>query len=605
MSSTGGRAARRRPSERRTVDWLVVGSGAGGLSSGIFASDLGLDVLVVEKASLLGGVTAYSYGQVWVPGNHLAFRPPSRSGADGGESADATMAEDVDAAKAYVAFLGAGFGDPGLRDVLIEEAGPVVRTLEQRAGVPWQVISGLPDYHWPEVEGAVADGRYLEVGPIADSTLGAHAARVRTSPYVPIPVLNGEMHAWGGLAASASWNDALAAERRTGGVHTLGPGMARALVRALCVDRGVEAWVDAPVVALRADDEGVTGAVVRRANGEVEIEARCGVLLATGGYDWNSDLTRAFDQLPDWKSLCPPSITGDHLSLAGALGAAVAAVPPHNLSSLFGVHVPGEQQDGVPLWRSAGFEAGLPHAILVNDRGCRFADESFYKDLLPRARRWDGRRQRYENLPMYLVVDDRHRSRYALAGFPPGAPLPPALAATSPTVDGLAAELGIDAAALRDTIDRFNAQVRNGADEDFGRGRVPWARIMAGDLRHPGNANLGTVERPPFTGMRLWPVSGGINAAGLRADASARVLHVEGHPIPGLYAAGNAVAHLDVGAGYQSGIANLRGLVWGAVAARHAATRRDRTGGPRRDRGRGRSGTRRPARSLNRDAHVG
>lgn len=553
---------------RRRVDLLIAGSGAGGLCAAIVAADLGLDVLLVEKATLLGGVTAYSYGQVWVPGNHLAAG--RLAGSPPATPAD--IAADVAAATTYLTFLGGGFGDPELRRILLEEAGPVVRMLGERAGVPWSVIEGLPDYHWPVVEGAAPDGRYLEVAPIADASLGRFAGLVRTSPYVPLPILNGEMRAWGGLAASAGWDLALAGERAARGEHTLGPGMARALVRAALVDRKVEAWVDAPIVDLVANARGVSGAIVRRSGIDVRIDARCGVLLATGGYDWNPDLTRHFEQLAEWSSLCPPSITGDHIRLAGTHGAAIAAVPPQNLSSLFGVQVPGETHEGVALWRSAGFEAGLPHAILVNDRGRRFADESFYKDLLPNSRQWDGRRQRHSNLPMFLIVDARHRARYSLAGFPPGVPLPDSFAATSGSLEGVARCLGLDPSGLCETVARFNEQVRAGADCDHGRGTVPWAQIMAGDRLHPGNPNLGTLEEPPFTGLRLSPVSGGINAAGLRTDASARVLHVAGPPIPGLYAAGNAVAHLDVGAGYQSGIANLRGLVWGAVAARHAAS---------------------------------
>ena len=547
------RAGAPRAEPARTVDLLIAGSGAAGCAAAIRAADLGLEALVVEKARELGGVTAYSYGQVWVPGNHLGGREDGR-----------------DAALAYLEFLGGGFGDPALRRVLVDESAAVVRHLGERAGVPWRAIPGLPDYHWPDVPGAVAEGRYLEVDPVPGATLGAWAERVRSSPHAPLALTNGEMLAAGGIAASGGWDLALAAERAARGERTLGPGLASALVRAALVDRGVEAWLDARVVELVAESGAVVGAVVEREGRALRVSARRGVLLATGGYDWNPELTRSFEQLPEWHSLCPPSITGDHVALAGAVGAALAAVPPLNLSALFAIHVPGEEIEGHPRWRSAGFEAGLPHAILVNDRGERFADESFYRDLLPRARSWDGRAQRYTNLPMFLVLDAQHRARYPLAGFPAGSELPPGIAEQGDTPGALATRLGIAPDALEVTVERFNRMAREGVDRDFGRGRVPWAHAMAGDLRHRPNPNLGALEKPPFLGLRLAPVSGGINAAGLRTDRFARVVHVSGRPIPGLYAAGNAAAHLDVGAGYQSGIANLRGLVWGDVAARHA-----------------------------------
>ena len=63
-----------------------------------------------------------------------------------------------------------------------------------------------------------------------------------------------------------------------------------------------------------------------------------------------------------------------------------------------------------------------------------------------------------------------------------------------------------------------------------------------------------------------------MNSVGLETDAFARVKHVRGHAIPGLYACGNSAAALDTGAGYQSGLSNLRGMTWGFIAGRHAAT---------------------------------
>jgi 3-oxosteroid 1-dehydrogenase len=95
---------------------------------------------------------------------------------------------------------------------------------------------------------------------------------------------------------------------------------------------------------------------------------------------------------------------------------------------------------------------------------------------------------------------------------------------------------------------------------------------MVGDAKSK-NPSLGVLEKPPWYGLRLSLVGAGINSHGLRTDRFARVPHLRGHPIPGLYAAGHSAALLDLGAGYQSGTSNLRGLAWGLVAGRHAAGR--------------------------------
>ncbi len=109
-------------------------------------------------------------------------------------------------------------------------------------------------------------------------------------------------------------------------------------------------------------------------------------------------------------------------------------------------------------------------------------------------------------------------------------------------------------------------------DHDFGRGTYPWAAMMTGDRTRP-NPNLGPLDKPPFYGLRLRVASVGVNAAGLKTNAHAQVMHVRDRPIPGLYAAGNSAAPLDSGAGYQSGVANLRGIVGGYLAGNHAARR--------------------------------
>jgi 3-oxosteroid 1-dehydrogenase len=301
------------------------------------------------------------------------------------------------------------------------------------------------------------------------------------------------------------------------------------------------------------------------------IRARKGVVLAAGGYDWHPEMARYFEHLPEWQSMVQPSVAGDAMVMAGEIGAAVAAVPAQNLGLFFGYRVPGEQHEGRALWRGS-WEGGFPHAIWVNRAGKRFGDESFYRDYLPKTRAWDGATQTQPNFPPYLIFDTNFREKYPLGTFLPGQDIPEEMVARDDTLRGLAGKLGIDPDGLEATVARFNAFAAEGVDRDFGRGTYPWAAMMTGDRTRP-NPNLGPLDKPPFHGLALRVVSVGVNAAGLKTSADAEVVHVRNRPIPGLYAAGNSAAPLDTGAGYQSGVANLRGIVGGWLAGRHASAR--------------------------------
>src|SRR5262245_4359362 len=91
------------------ADLIVVGSGIGGLAAAITAHELGLRVILVEKAGKLGGVSAYSGGEVFVPANHLS------------------AGDSLDAGRAYFRFLGAGYADAALQENLVARAPEVAR----------------------------------------------------------------------------------------------------------------------------------------------------------------------------------------------------------------------------------------------------------------------------------------------------------------------------------------------------------------------------------------------------------------------------------------------------------------------------------------------
>jgi succinate dehydrogenase/fumarate reductase flavoprotein subunit len=85
--------------------------------------------------------------------------------------------------------------------------------------------------------------------------------------------------------------------------------------------------------------------------------------------------------------------------------------------------------------------------------------------------------------------------------------------------------------------------------------------------------SLGPVETPPFYGLELVSPSVSKGTTGLVTTPQAEVLHHATHqPVGGLYACGQIVASsLDLGVGYQAGCQLMRALVYGYLAAEHAA----------------------------------
>ena len=537
------------------VDLVALGSGLGSICAAIAAHDLGLEVVVLEKAPRLGGVCAYGGGEVFVPNNR--------------KMRDLGIDDSDEAGRAYFEFLAAGFSRSAHRAKLLDTMHTAVDYFEREAGVRWIAVEGLPDYYYPEAPGSHAGGRYLSSEIFDGASLGPWQQKTLLTPHVPLGLLHHEMYAMGGLAKVTEWDYELLGKRIAEDKRTWGPGMMGYFLKAALVDRGIAAFVECPARELLAENGAVVGVRAERDGVPFRVRARRGVMLAIGGYDNNKAVACQFETMPDWNSACPPYLHGDHLVMAGELGAALAAVPPTNLAMFYGYNIPGEEAEGKPLFRSS-WECGCPHAIWVNSRGERFCDESFYKDYQPRLRQWDGRLQQMPNLPPFLIFDQNYRDRYPLGSFMPGQPLPEALVQQADTPRALAEKLGIDADGLEATLARYNEFAAVGEDPDYGAGSHPWSVRLTGDQSYP-NPCVGPLDKAPFFGVRLVPVGVGINSHGLETNTDAQVMHVRGHPIPGLYAAGNSAALLDLGGGYQSGTSNMRALTWGYIAGRHIA----------------------------------
>jgi len=158
---------------------------------------------------------------------------------------------------------------------------------------------------------------------------------------------------------------------------------------------------------------------------------------------------------------------------------------------------------------------------------------------------------------------------------PGGANIAPYLAdgylTEAATLDELARKLGIDAAGLNDSVARMNAYARTGTDADFARGTTVYEKAN-GDPTHGPNPTLGPLETAPYYAVKLWPGDIG-SAIGLVGDENAQLLRRDGSAISGLYACGNDLQSIMGGVYPGPGITVGPAIVFGAIAARHAARR--------------------------------
>ncbi len=537
------------------ADLVAIGSGGGGLAAAITAHDHGISALVLERADQVGGVTALSMGEVWIPGNHLA--------------AEAGIADSAESGFRYVQTLSMGYGNDA---AILNQSlhGPVaLRWFEEQIGLKMAVIHSCPDYYFRHNNDAISEGRYLEVVPFPAETLGEWQSRTRVSAQVPYAFTHEDIFKGGGTANMVQWDYGLMAERLGKDERCLGPGLAAYFVKGV-LDRGIPLETGVEVVELIGDGHRVVGVRARRDGQDLLIRAHRGVVIAVSSYERNPELAKTLSNQIDPVSMVMPSVDGAHLRMAGQVGARIARVPdPTNL----GIHIPGEElEDGVPLWRGSLPFLGLPHTIVVNRAGQRFADESFYRALYYAVDVIDGASQTHPNFPCWVVFDAQARAKYPFGSVPPGADLPEGLAVSADTLEELALRIGVDPTGLAETVTRFNRDCEGGEDTLFARGTYPWASVMIGDIHQKPNANLGPLREGPYYAVELKRMGGGgIAGTGLVADHHCRAVDWSGDVIDGLYVAGNSMVRFDNGAVMQSGMTNARGMTHGYLAGRHAA----------------------------------
>ena len=138
-----------------------------------------------------------------------------------------------------------------------------------------------------------------------------------------------------------------------------------------------------------------------------------GVIIATGGFEWDPELVRAFIRGPLVRSASVPTNTGDGLKMAMRVGAALGNMREGWWVAIIDVPVDGR----MAAWQVNG-ERTRPHCIMVNRRGRRFTNEAANYNALGAAFHViDVSSFDYINHPAWMVFDRHYLTRYGLAGF--------------------------------------------------------------------------------------------------------------------------------------------------------------------------------------------
>ena len=537
----------------READVVVLGSGGAAMTAAIAAHDFGAtDVVSLEKSGLVGGTTAMSGGMLWIPNNH--------------HQQAAGIADSDEDIVAYLDALAPGQLDPDTLGAFMEYGPEMLRFLEEKTPVRMHAFADFPDYQ-PYLPGAKPDGgRSLDNEAFSFDRLGKWATRVNPTKMA-YPVRGSLMEAIHGTLSEATL-----AEREAQDFRGLGQALAGALFKAV-LDRDIPVEFEKRARKLVKHHDRVIGVIATDAHGrDFSVRARRGVVIATGGFEWNETLVKAFLRGPLTGPVSVPENEGDGLVMAIEAGAQLG-----NMSHAFWqqsvLEMKPQHRAAKPNYLLGSDERARPGAILVNRAGKRFVNEAANYNAMGKAlHAFDAGTHSYANLPYWLIIDQRYKDKYPTFTSPPGSPIPSYMIQAE-TLEDLAAKAGIDGAGLVATVERFNAMVRNGHDDDFNRGDNTYDNYyMWGDPAfEPPYRTLGVIDQGPYYAVKM--ESGALGTAGgPKTNGDAQVLDWDGNPIPGLYAAGNAMAAV-LGEGYGGAGGTLGpGLTFGYIAGRHLGT---------------------------------
>ncbi|WP_461611697.1 FAD-binding protein [Cytobacillus kochii] len=507
------------------TDVVVMGTGGAALVAAITAYDQGAKVVVLEKTHQIGGTTAFSGGVPWIPLNRYMK--------------EVGLEDTREDALAYInRVTGGKVPDPKLLEVYVDNAYKAIDYLYEYTPVRFAVPGSYPEYY-SYFEGS-RKGRSLDPLPFDLNEIGEWGALIRHNPTFP-PLTLEEGGAIGGI------DFVKVAERMENNIVTMGRSLIAGLVKG-CLDRGIDIVMETSGKELVLNDKGeVVGLIAENKDNQIYYRTEKGVMLGSGGFEWNKDLIKTFLKGEITHPLTPWGNEGDGLIMAMEAGAALGNMSeawwyPTMQDPTF------EYEDRVMNQLASGGRTG-PNSIIVNGKGKRFVHEgTTYNDLPKSFYEFDPVNVEWPNEKNnWMIFDQQVKDASMIVTVMPGEDAPEWMTRAD-SIKELASKIDINPDALEETVNRWNSQVEAGEDKDFHRGTTFFEGLALGG----GNKelNLGKIEKGPFYAVQVHFGSLGTNG-GPKIDENGQVISLRGNKIKGLYAAGNAAMGI-FGQGYVS-----------------------------------------------------
>ena len=491
------------------ADVVVVGAGGAGMTAAITAAGEGKSVVILESQSMVGGNSVR---------------------ATGGMNAGKTVYQDENE-----------FGESAGVEKTLKTAAEkyadneTITALAKTVSEQWAAYQANPTGYFDSVELMELDtmigGKGINDPELVETLCANSADAIDWLDEHGITLHN--VSSFGGASVKRIHRP-VNAEGKT---VSVGSYMIP-LLQENCEKAGVKMMLDTTATEILTDANGAAvGVKATGASGEtVTVNAKA-VVLATGGFGANLDMVVKYKpELKGFMTTNAPGIQGQGIEMAQAIGAATVDMDQIQIHPTVEANTAALITEGL---RGDG-------AVLINAEGKRFIDEVGTRDVVSAAEIAQTGSYSWLVVDQAMVDNSSVIQGYIKKGY----------TVTGATYEELAKAMGVDEAALAETMNNWNGYVEAKNDPDFGR-----------------TSFANPLNTAPYYAIK---VTAGVHhtMGGLKINPNTEVLNENGEVIPGLFAAGEVTGGVH-GANRLGGNAvadfTVFGRIAGAAASDYAA----------------------------------